>query len=134
MLEKAEEFGCQREKSSLPKGDVDLEILNLDVRVGDNFNVTLQFNNRSDQRRSADVYIIGTVVYYTGVPSGEVVFNTPRVKLEPLQSEYTYERGGMGTRVSRFNIDSQVCRSSRFDIDSCEYLSVTVCQGKKKLN
>ncbi|XP_077083619.1 coagulation factor XIII A chain [Siphateles boraxobius] len=87
VLEKAEEFGCQREKSSLPKGDVDVEILNLDVRVGDDFDVTLQFNNRSDQRRSADVYITGTVVYYTGVPSGEVVFKTPKVKLEPLQSK-----------------------------------------------
>lgn len=79
MLEKAEEFGCQRETSSLPQGDVDAEILNLDVRVGDDFNVTLQFNNRSEQRRSADVYITGTVVYYTGVPSGEVVFKTPKV-------------------------------------------------------
>ncbi|XP_056090729.1 coagulation factor XIII A chain [Rhinichthys klamathensis goyatoka] len=87
VLEKAEEFGCQREKSSLPKGDVDVEILNLDVRVGDDFDVTLQFNNRSDQRRSADVYITGTVVYYTGVPSGEVVFKTPKVKLEPQQSK-----------------------------------------------
>lgn len=87
MLEKAEEFGCQREKSSLSKGDVDMEMLSLDVRVGDNFNVTLQFNNHSDQRRTADVYVTGTVVYYTGVPSAEVVFNTPKVKLEPQQSE-----------------------------------------------
>ncbi len=63
MLEKAEEFGCQREKASLPQGDVEVEIPNLDVRVGDNFDVTLQFKNSSDQRRTADVYITGTVVY-----------------------------------------------------------------------
>lgn len=87
VLEKAEEFGCQREKSSLSKGDVDVEILSLDVRVGENFNVTLQFNNHSDQRRTVDMYIIGTVVYYTGVPGAEVVFNTPKVKLEPQQSK-----------------------------------------------
>uniref|UniRef100_A0A8C2CFF1 protein-glutamine gamma-glutamyltransferase n=1 Tax=Cyprinus carpio TaxID=7962 RepID=A0A8C2CFF1_CYPCA len=87
VLEKAEEFGCQREKASVPQGDVEVEIPNLDVRVGDNFDVTLQFKNNSDQRRSADVYITGTVVYYTGVPSAEVLFKTPKVKLDPLQSE-----------------------------------------------
>ncbi|XP_026107130.1 LOW QUALITY PROTEIN: coagulation factor XIII A chain-like [Carassius auratus] len=86
VLEKAEEFGCQREKASLPQADVEVEIPNLDVRVGDNFDVTLQFKNNSDHRRTADVYITGTVVYYTGVPSAEVVFKTPKVKLEPLQS------------------------------------------------
>uniref|UniRef100_A0A8C1N4C0 protein-glutamine gamma-glutamyltransferase n=1 Tax=Cyprinus carpio TaxID=7962 RepID=A0A8C1N4C0_CYPCA len=87
VLEKAEEFGCQREKASVPQSDVEVEIPNLDVRVGDNFDVTLQFKNNSDQRRSADVYITGTVVYYTGVPSAEVLFKTPKVKLEPLQSK-----------------------------------------------
>lgn len=87
VLEKAEEFGCQKEKASLPQGDVEVEIPNLDVRVGDNFDVTLQFKNLSDQRRTADVYVTGTVVYYTGVPSAEVVFKTPKIKLDPLQSE-----------------------------------------------
>uniref|UniRef100_A0A671SSJ7 protein-glutamine gamma-glutamyltransferase n=1 Tax=Sinocyclocheilus anshuiensis TaxID=1608454 RepID=A0A671SSJ7_9TELE len=78
VLEKAEEFGCQREKASLPQSDVEVEIPTLDVRVGDNFDVTLQFKNHSDQRRTADVYVTGTVVYYTGVPSAEVVFKTPK--------------------------------------------------------
>lgn len=87
MLEKAEEFGCQREKASLPQGDVEVEVANLDVRVGDNFDVILQFKNHSDQRRTFDVYVTGTVVYYTGVPSTEVVFKTPKVKLDPQQSE-----------------------------------------------
>uniref|UniRef100_A0A672RBT3 protein-glutamine gamma-glutamyltransferase n=1 Tax=Sinocyclocheilus grahami TaxID=75366 RepID=A0A672RBT3_SINGR len=87
VLEKAEEFGCQREKASLPQSDVEVEIPTLDVRVGDNFDVTLQFKNHSDQRRTADVYVTGTVVYYTGVPSAEVVFKTPKVKLDPLQSK-----------------------------------------------
>uniref|UniRef100_A0A8C1WFL3 protein-glutamine gamma-glutamyltransferase n=1 Tax=Cyprinus carpio TaxID=7962 RepID=A0A8C1WFL3_CYPCA len=87
VLEKAEEFGCQQEKASVPQSDVEVEIPNLDVRVGDNFDVTLQFKNNSDQRRSADVYITGTVVYYTGVPSAEVLFKTPKVKLDPLQSK-----------------------------------------------
>uniref|UniRef100_A0A673LJD6 protein-glutamine gamma-glutamyltransferase n=1 Tax=Sinocyclocheilus rhinocerous TaxID=307959 RepID=A0A673LJD6_9TELE len=79
VLEKAEEFGCQREKASLPQSDVEVEIPTLDVRVGDNFDVTLQFKNHSDQRRTADVYVTGTVVYYTGVPSAEVVFKTPKL-------------------------------------------------------
>lgn len=87
VLEKAETFGCQREKASIPQADVDVEIPSLEVRVGDGFDLILQFTNRSNQRRTADVYVSGTVVYYTGVPSGEVVFTTLKVKLEPLQSK-----------------------------------------------
>ncbi|KAA0722821.1 Coagulation factor XIII A chain [Triplophysa tibetana] len=87
VLEKAEAFGCQREKSSIPDCDVDVEIPIVEVRVGDKFDLILRFNNRSDQQRTADVYISGTVVYYTGVPSSEIVYKTLKVKLEPQQSK-----------------------------------------------
>uniref|UniRef100_A0A673GZL0 Coagulation factor XIII, A1 polypeptide b n=1 Tax=Sinocyclocheilus rhinocerous TaxID=307959 RepID=A0A673GZL0_9TELE len=45
------------------------------------------FKNCSKQRRTGDVYVTGTAVYYTGVPSAKVVFKTPKVKLDPLQSK-----------------------------------------------
>ncbi|XP_051575476.1 coagulation factor XIII A chain-like [Myxocyprinus asiaticus] len=87
VLEKAKEFGCQREKASPPKCDVDVEILSQEVRVGDTFNLTVQFNKHSDQCRTVNMYISGSVVYYTGVSSAEVVFESQKVKLEPLQGK-----------------------------------------------
>lgn len=87
VLEKAEEFGCQREKASVPQADVEVEILPLEVQRGDDFHLELQFTNHSSQRRVVDIYISGNVVYYTGVPSAEIIFETPVVKLEPQQSK-----------------------------------------------
>ncbi|MCJ8731346.1 hypothetical protein PDJAM_G00198550 [Pangasius djambal] len=87
VLEKAEEFGCQREKASVPQADVGVEILALEVQRGDDFDLELQFTNHSSQQRVVDIYISGNVVYYTGVPSAEVIFKTPVVKLEPQQSK-----------------------------------------------
>ncbi|XP_030636004.1 coagulation factor XIII A chain [Chanos chanos] len=83
VLEKAEELGCHRQKRSVSEGDVDVSIPAKEVRVGEDFELVLEFRNRSGQRRTVDVYVSGTVVYYTGVPSAEVVFKTPTVKLEP---------------------------------------------------
>ncbi|XP_036453352.1 coagulation factor XIII A chain [Colossoma macropomum] len=87
VLEKAEEFGCQREKASVPEGDVNVEIPALEVQLGDDFELVLEFTNRSSQRRTVDIYISGSVVYYTGVPSAEVVLKTPTVKVDPHQSK-----------------------------------------------
>lgn len=71
----------------MPQADVEVEILALEVQRGDDFDLELQFTNHSSQRRVVDIYISGNVVYYTGVPSDEVIFETPVVKLEPQQSE-----------------------------------------------
>lgn len=72
----------------MPQADVEVEILPLEVQRGDDFHLELQFTNHSSQRRVVDIYISGNVVYYTGVPSAEIIFETPVVKLEPQQSEY----------------------------------------------
>uniref|UniRef100_A0AAR2KLM4 protein-glutamine gamma-glutamyltransferase n=1 Tax=Pygocentrus nattereri TaxID=42514 RepID=A0AAR2KLM4_PYGNA len=88
VLEKAEEFGCQREKASVPEGDVTVEIAALEVQLGDDFELVLEFTNRSSQHRTVDIYISGSVVYYTGVPSAEVVLKTPTVKVDPQQSKH----------------------------------------------
>ncbi|KAF5902789.1 coagulation factor XIII A chain-like, partial [Clarias magur] len=86
VLEKAVEFGCQREKASVRQADVEVEILALEVQWGDDFDLELQFTNHSSESRVVDIYISGNVVYYTGVPSAEVIFKTPVVKLAPQQS------------------------------------------------
>ncbi|XP_075948690.1 coagulation factor XIII A chain isoform X2 [Anarhichas minor] len=83
ILEKAEEYGCQREKSELPVADVDLVLPTLEVSVGDNFELSLEFINSSDQTRTVDAYISGSVVYYTGVTSSEFLFRNPTVTIEP---------------------------------------------------
>lgn len=85
-LEKAEEYGCKREKSNLPDADVDVVLPALEVSVGDDFDLDLEFINRSDQRRVVDVYISGSVVYYTGVSTSEFLLSYPVVTIEPNKS------------------------------------------------
>lgn len=87
ILEKAEEYGCKREKSSPPVADVDVVLPNLEVSVGNDFELNVEFINSSDQRRTVDAYISGSVVYYTGVASTEFLFVTPRVTIGPKTSE-----------------------------------------------
>ncbi|XP_023143601.2 coagulation factor XIII A chain [Amphiprion ocellaris] len=85
-LEKAEEYGCKREKSDPALADVDLVLPTLEISIGDDFELNLEFINRSDEQRTADVYINGSVVYYTGVTSSEFLFRTPTVNLGPQKT------------------------------------------------
>lgn len=94
MLEKAEEYGCHREKATPPEADVELDMPLMEVRVGDDFELKLEFNNTSDQARTVDVYVSGNVVYYTGVTSSEFLFKTPRVILDPKKGRRVEGRGG----------------------------------------
>ncbi|XP_044039275.1 coagulation factor XIII A chain [Siniperca chuatsi] len=86
VLEKAEEYGCKQEKSNPPMADVDLVLPTLEISVGDDFDLNLEFINRSDQRRIVDTYISGTVVYYTGVTGYEFLFRNPTVTIGPNNS------------------------------------------------
>ncbi|KAG7495537.1 coagulation factor XIII A chain [Solea senegalensis] len=83
VLEKAEEFGCKREKSDPTLADVDVVLPTLEISVGNDFELNVEFVNRSDQERTVDAYISGNVVYYTGVTSSEFMFNTPTVEIKP---------------------------------------------------
>ncbi|XP_062300632.1 coagulation factor XIII A chain [Scomber scombrus] len=86
VLVKAEEYGCKREKSSLPVADVDLVLPTLEISVGDDFELNVEFKNRSDERRTVDTYISGSIVYYTGVTSSEFLFRNPTVTVGPNKS------------------------------------------------
>uniref|UniRef100_A0A672FW35 protein-glutamine gamma-glutamyltransferase n=1 Tax=Salarias fasciatus TaxID=181472 RepID=A0A672FW35_SALFA len=87
VLEKAEEYGCHRDKSNPEVADVDLTLPTLEISVGDDFEMNLEFVNRSDERRTVDMYISGTVVYYTGVTTSEFLFRDPTVEIGPNKSE-----------------------------------------------
>uniref|UniRef100_A0A8C2ZK43 protein-glutamine gamma-glutamyltransferase n=1 Tax=Cyclopterus lumpus TaxID=8103 RepID=A0A8C2ZK43_CYCLU len=87
VLEKAEQYGCGRDKSDLPEADVDLVLPAMEISVGDDFELSLEFVNRSGERRTVDAYINGSVVYYTGVTSSEFLFSNPTVTIEPNKSE-----------------------------------------------
>lgn len=88
VLEKAEEYGCKREKSDPPLADVDLVLPTLEINIGNDFELSLEFINRSDQHRTVDAYISGSVVYYTGVTNSEFLFRDPTVTIGPNKSEY----------------------------------------------
>ncbi|XP_028997206.1 coagulation factor XIII A chain [Betta splendens] len=86
VLERAEDYGCKRDKSELPVADVDLVLPALEISVGDDFELSLEFVNRSDQQRTVDMYVSGSVVYYTGVSKNEILFKNPTVKIGPSAS------------------------------------------------
>lgn len=86
VLEKAEGFGCHREKSRPAEADVDLVLPTLEAAIGDDFELSLEFKNRSDQRRVVEAYISGNVVYYTGVSNAEFMLREPTVTMEPNES------------------------------------------------
>lgn len=86
VLEKAEAFGCKREQSDPPPADVDLILPSVELAVGQDLDLSVQFVNRSNQRRTVDAYVSGSVVYYTGVTSSEFLFRTPSVTIEPNQT------------------------------------------------
>ncbi|XP_061664425.1 coagulation factor XIII A chain isoform X2 [Syngnathoides biaculeatus] len=83
VLEKAEAYSCGREKSVLPRGDVDLVLSDPEVGLGDDFELKLNFVNRGGGRRTVEVYVSGTVIYYTGLMSSEFLFTTPSVEIGP---------------------------------------------------
>uniref|UniRef100_A0A8C6UPQ3 protein-glutamine gamma-glutamyltransferase n=1 Tax=Neogobius melanostomus TaxID=47308 RepID=A0A8C6UPQ3_9GOBI len=87
VLEKAVAFGCTREESDPLPADVDLILPSVELAVGQDLELSVEFVNRSEQRRTVEAYVSGSVVYYTGVTSAEFLFTTPRVTLEPGQSE-----------------------------------------------
>ncbi|XP_008321802.2 coagulation factor XIII A chain [Cynoglossus semilaevis] len=87
VLEKAEEYGCEREKSEPPVADVDLVLPTMEISLGDDFEFEVEFINRSNQQRTVDAYVIGSVVYYTGVTSSEFLFDTPTVEIKPNMSK-----------------------------------------------
>lgn len=66
---------------------MDLVLPTLEVTVGNDFELSLEFINRSDQRRIVDIYVSGSVVYYTGVTSTEFLFQDPTVTIGPNKSE-----------------------------------------------
>ncbi|MEQ2211679.1 hypothetical protein XENOCAPTIV_011928 [Xenoophorus captivus] len=86
VLEKAEEFGCKREKSTPPVADVDVVLPTLEISVGDDFEFSVEFVNCSDQKRTVDAYISGSVVYYTGVSGKEFLLKTPTVTIQAQKS------------------------------------------------
>lgn len=66
---------------------MDLVLPTLEINVGEDFELNLEFINRSDQRRVVDTYISGSVVYYTGVTSSEFLLRDPTVTIGPNKSE-----------------------------------------------
>ncbi|XP_013856249.1 coagulation factor XIII A chain [Austrofundulus limnaeus] len=86
VLEKAEEYGCKQEKSNPPLADVDVVLPTLEVGIGNDFELNLEFINQSEQRRTVEAYVSGSVVYYTGVASHEFLFQTPTVTIQPKKS------------------------------------------------
>uniref|UniRef100_A0A8C5HY27 protein-glutamine gamma-glutamyltransferase n=1 Tax=Gouania willdenowi TaxID=441366 RepID=A0A8C5HY27_GOUWI len=78
VLEKAEEYGCKRERSDPSTADVDLVLPTLEVSLGEDFQFDLEFVNQSDEPRTVDAYLSGSVVYYTGVTTESMTVDSKK--------------------------------------------------------
>lgn len=84
-LETAVHFGVVKPEApkDLPK-DVSVKVqVDENIMVGSNFTLALEFNNHSNESRSAEVQIYGYVMFYTGVPKVQVTDENIEVEMEP---------------------------------------------------
>uniref|UniRef100_A0AAY5L9W7 Coagulation factor XIII, A1 polypeptide a, tandem duplicate 1 n=1 Tax=Esox lucius TaxID=8010 RepID=A0AAY5L9W7_ESOLU len=57
------------------------------VRLGDAFQVTVVFQNRSQETRTIQAYMVGSVVYYTNIHTAKVNELDIEITLKPMESE-----------------------------------------------
>lgn len=65
---------------------MDVILPSLEISVGDNFELGLEFVNHSVQTRTVEAYVSGSVVYYTGVSGNEFLFKSPTVSIQAQKS------------------------------------------------
>ncbi|KAL4634941.1 coagulation factor XIII A chain-like [Arapaima gigas] len=83
-LQLAEDYGCDRDRSVLPKADVDMTAEVQPVMIGEDFQLTLNFKNLGSSLYNINIFVSGNVVYYTGVSGPEFKSTTLQVQLGPL--------------------------------------------------
>lgn len=83
VLEKAEKYGCQSQRVEAPPPDVELILPPLEVTMGDDFELTVELKSHSGEHRTVNLYVNGSVVFYTGVPSTEFIFRQLSLSVAP---------------------------------------------------
>ncbi|XP_028659787.1 coagulation factor XIII A chain-like isoform X3 [Erpetoichthys calabaricus] len=82
-VETALTYGLNRQTVQMEANDVDMEVRLQDaILIGSDFKLSLEFRNRSRERRTMSIYVNGNIVIYTGVTSKEFKSQTLKVSLE----------------------------------------------------
>ncbi len=71
----------------LTEAGVDFELQADTIKMGDNFNLTLNIKNQTSQTCNLSIIITGCVVYYTGVTSTTFMHENKSVAVEASKSE-----------------------------------------------
>lgn len=90
-LETALMYGAKKELSTegvtKPSSDVDMDFEVEHAVLGQDFTVTITFQNNSSRRYTLSAYLSGNITFYTGVSKTEFKKETFEVELEPLSSK-----------------------------------------------
>ncbi|XP_054984323.1 coagulation factor XIII A chain [Sorex araneus] len=90
-LETALMYGAKKELPTegvvKPKSDVDMDFEVENVVLGQDFKVTISFQNNSANRYTLSAYLSGNITFYTGVTKTEFKKESFEVALEPLSTK-----------------------------------------------
>uniref|UniRef100_A0AAY4DBX3 protein-glutamine gamma-glutamyltransferase n=1 Tax=Denticeps clupeoides TaxID=299321 RepID=A0AAY4DBX3_9TELE len=86
-MSRVEKYGISVYRTAIGTPDVELTVTVPTVKMGDSFTLTAFLNNTSDERRTVQVLVTGTVVFYTGVNASDFMDAENTVLLEAGQSQ-----------------------------------------------
>lgn len=73
-----------------PSSDVDMDFEVEHAVLGQDFTVTITFQNNSSRRYTLSAYLSGNITFYTGVSKTEFKKETFEVVLEPLSCKLSF--------------------------------------------
>ncbi|KPP68896.1 Coagulation factor XIII A chain-like [Scleropages formosus] len=82
-LQMAESYGTEKDRSVLPKVDVEMKVTVKPVTLGEDFQLVLIFQSLGRSLYNVDVFVSGNVMYYTGVSGPEFMSTTLQVQVDP---------------------------------------------------
>uniref|UniRef100_A0A8C9QY61 protein-glutamine gamma-glutamyltransferase n=1 Tax=Scleropages formosus TaxID=113540 RepID=A0A8C9QY61_SCLFO len=86
-LQMAESYGTEKDRSVLPKVDVEMKVTVKPVTLGEDFQLVLIFQSLGRSLYNVDVFVSGNVMYYTGVSGPEFMSTTLQVQVDPSRQK-----------------------------------------------
>ncbi len=104
-MQMAERRGVpSRDYMPLAETGVNIELLADSIKMGENFQLTLNIKNQTSQKCTLNATITGCVAYYTGVTSSIFMLESKTATVDPWKSESDITSFFFKFRAHAFNI------------------------------
>ncbi|XP_023655950.1 coagulation factor XIII A chain-like [Paramormyrops kingsleyae] len=131
----AENYGSARDRSALPKEDVEIKVLAENAVIGKDFKLNIQLRNLGRSLYNIDSVVSGNVIYYTGVLGPKINASAFSVKLEPLKTVVQYvevkAKEYMSKLLDQGNLSFLVMAKIKETRQAISAQSVVTLQGPK---